>query len=57
MPKFKIISTAEVELFQYIEAENEEQALDLWDASDSSMDLIDENSVDFVEFDRMEHVE
>lgn len=54
MPRFKIVSKAKVELYQYVTAETEEAAMKIWEDNDPSLDEIDENSLRCIEFCRIE---
>jgi predicted DNA-binding protein YlxM (UPF0122 family) len=56
MPRFKVTSSAKVELYQYIIAETEEEAVEIWENSDISLDEIDENSISDPEFSDVERV-
>lgn len=56
LKKFKITSKATVLLTQVIYAENADQAEELWEKSDPSLDKIDESSIDNIEFVKCEQL-
>lgn len=57
MPRYKITSRARILTYQYIEAENAEKAREVYDDSDLSAEQIIEESVDDIEFWKIEEVQ
>lgn len=50
MNTYKIVAGARIVLYQYIKANSEAEAIKQWEDSDCSMDEIDEDSIEGVEY-------
>lgn len=56
MSKFRVWSTAECKTKQRIEAETPKEAYKQWEDSDTSLDEVDEDSVEGLSFEKIEQL-